>query len=254
MYNEFCYYFLYPSLVIGGSLGVYHLYKGDCTKKRLMTLSWKLSKFYVVSSDWWGDFFNSMLPPAVVAANESDDDGNSEGGDDDRSLVFFNNSDSCSYFLGDIDEDAMKTVMKEAPSIMFIRSKTKDGVFFKRTTDPLDSSTEYLTFAEKPFIQVEYIDKSSGSRKPLEIHERLVGFYVNGNTILDRKFLEWYLSYYYNTQCASDYMLEVFDKDVNVFTVSPSQKVILHDNKYRTVDCDADGCEEAYEGAVADAD
>ena len=87
---------------------------------------------------------------------------------------------------------------KIKPSIMFIKNKIGKEEYYKRTTSPRETDTVYNTLAEKLFIQVEFVTKdTNGKEKVIDIHSNLTSFYVNGNVILDKNFLEWYLGQYY---------------------------------------------------------
>jgi len=69
---------------------------------------------------------------------------------------------------------------------------------------------------------------------------------------LDATFLRWYLSCYYDKTLGDDYILRIFDKDVNLFTVGPEEGIKLNDNtydKYKIKKVDAES-EKEYEGAV----
>jgi hypothetical protein len=133
---------------------------------------------------------------------------------------------------------------------MFVSTEINETKYYKRTDDPLKSDTEYITFTSKPFVQVEYV--ASEGADPLDIHEQLTGFYINGNTILDATFLRWYLSFYYDKTLSDNYILRIFDKDVTLFTVGPEEGIELKDNtyvKYNIKKVDAES-EKEYEGAV----
>ena len=83
---------------------------------------------------------------------------------------------------------------------------------------------------------------------------------LNGNTILDRDFLEWYLEQFYSISNVNEYELRIFDKDVNMFTLQSDQSIKIVDNAYTIVskeDIDKEDEKEAeeendepYEGAT----
>ena len=132
--------------------------------------------------------------------------------------------------------------------------RISDIEILKDDEDELDIET-----IEKQFIQVEYItEDENGNEKIVDIHSNLGNFYVRGNIILDRYFLEWYLETFYNIKVTSDYKLRFFDKDVNMFTLSTNNAIILSNNTYTKIDIDDstfvlkkdEGAEEEeYEGA-----
>ena len=135
-----------------------------------------------------------------------------------------------------------KITEKTNPSIMFIRTTVNDKNYYKRTTDPVKKNTTHLTMTIKPFIQVELI---RDGEEALDIHSDLGAFYINGNKILDRTFLEWYLNYFYTVKDIKEYELRIFDKDVNMFTLKSDQAIYLENDTYRCGSAD-----EVYEGAT----
>jgi len=73
----------------------------------------------------------------------------------------------------------------------------------------------------------------------VDIHSNLTGFYINGNTLLDYEFLNWFLPYYYEMNIEKEYELRVFDKDVNMFTLSSNQLIKIDNNSYEIIEYDA---------------
>lgn len=71
------------------------------------------------------------------------------------------------------------------------------------------------------FLQVEleqYKERTS-------IHEFLKPFYLEGNVILSKNFLEWYLKKFYYINLADDYKLHIIDTNVNLFTINDTQEI-----------------------------
>ena len=81
---------------------------------------------------------------------------------------------------------------------------------------------------ERPFLQVEL--EQNGTKK--EIHEYLHYFYLEGNKIFDKIFLKWYLDYWYQINLEEEYKLHIIDNNINIFTLSPDQYIILNETDY----------------------
>ena len=92
---------------------------------------------------------------------------------------------------------------------------------------------------------------------PLDIHDNLTGFYVNGNRLLDKEFLEWYIPYFYKEKLDDDFVLDnnyslrIFDKKVTMFTINSTQCIQLENDAYsiEKVEDDKIDSENSYEGA-----
>ena len=64
-----------------------------------------------------------------------------------------------------------------------------EGVY-KRINEKVEITNECIfEQVKKPFLSVEI--EQNGER--ISIHDKLKQFYINGNVLLDRIFLQWYL-------------------------------------------------------------
>ena len=77
-----------------------------------------------------------------------------------------------------------------------------------------------------------------------------MGFYINGNQILDKEFLEWYMEQFYNVGDVDDYELRIFDKDVNMLTINSNQVIKIDNGAYTVVNTDESSDSKSYEGAI----
>jgi len=231
MFYDLCYYVLLPLACMTGAAGLYYIVDPQGAKNKAINFSWNATKFYITWSDHLGLFVDKYMPTDEESDNEDFDE-------DDNKLqkhyIFYNNNEHNSYITDEINDEIMEHVKdKIQPSIMFIRTKIGDYQYYKRTQKPSQKETEYDTLPEKLFIQVEFVTKDeAGKEKVLDIHSNLMGFYINGNQILDREFLEWYMEQFYNVGDIDDYELRIFDKDVNMLTVNSKQIVNIENGKY----------------------
>ena len=256
MLSEFYYYFILPLTATAGLLGAYYVWNPGKSKLMLANLTWKVSKVYV-SWHGWGDRFTSYFD-SIEAEEEADSDLSSDEEETVRqSLLLYDAEEKNHYVMQDYDKSITEIIGDISPSIMFLMTTINGENYYKRTEEPEKTDSEYLTFTDKPFIQVEYLEDG---KCVLDIHEHLTGFYVNGNMILDKIFLEWYLYYYYNRELADNYTLQIFDKDILMFDLSSQDHILLEDNKYTIVkDVEettkrprAGALSENYEGAEAE--
>lgn len=233
MFYDLCYYVLLPMIFMTSAAGVYYITDPVGAKKTFINVSWNATKMYVNLNDGMESFLKKMLPDEESSDEDESSDSETE---DTTHYIFYNNKEHNSYITDNIDKEIMEKVNdKISPSIMFIRKLISDTLFYKRTKNPI-KMVEYETLEEKLFIQVEYITKDENGKETVkDIHSNLPGFYVNGNTILDRDFLEWYLEQFYSISNVNEYELRIFDKDVNMFTLQSDQSIKIVDNAYTII-------------------
>jgi hypothetical protein len=231
MISELLYYIL--PLTLG--VGIYYYSYPTNAKTMAVNVAWNVSKSYIRCCDL-KDRVSSYL--GIYGGKDGDsgkdcDSGEDCGEDCDMSIILYN-GDKQSHLVTTYDPDATmdEEIDDISPSIMFITKRIRDSIFFKRTNNPKNTDLYYDIFKNKPFIQVELVEPGV---QPVDIHSNLPGFYVNGNIILDKSFLEWYLKYYYDRDLPDEYTIRIFDKDVNMFSLSKGRGVILKDDKYNII-------------------
>ena len=226
MLNDFYYYLILPLTATAGLLGFYYVFNSEKSKLILANWGWTISKAYVYCNGW-GEQFTSYFYKI-----EEESDIEAEDEDEEtlkQSIILYDAKEKNNYVLDEYNDSSSKLIRKVSPSIMFLTTPICGVTYFKRTREPEKKDSEYLTLTEKPFVQVEYLE---GDHCVLDIHENLTGFYVNGNMILDKTFLEWYLHYYYNIYLSDDYTLRIFDKDVNMFNLTRNGSILIENNGY----------------------
>jgi len=46
-------------------------------------------------------------------------------------------------------------------------------------------------------------------------------------------FLKWYLDYFYNLELPDNYKLQIFDKNVNMFSINKENSIVLTEKAYK---------------------
>lgn len=251
MFDNFL-YCLFPVTILAGAVGTYYIFYPRKINNIAVNLSWNISRMYIECldvSETIGKIINNLDDICDESGYLADSEGGSDGGTDEEtdeegvkpvetvpvkskmSLIYYNNKTETCFLSDSIDDAIIKDILSKLPSIIFIKSEIDGKLFYKRTIEP-NKDDIIEPFQENPFLQVEYIIKNNGVDVIHDIHQYLSGFYINGNTILDREFLEWYLSYYYDMSCAKEYILRIIDKDIKMFDMSSDKKVVLNDNAY----------------------
>ena len=67
------------------------------------------------------------------------------------------------------------------------------------------------------------------------IHKNLSGFYIQGNKLLDKSFLKWYMSEFYSINLDSEYTIHLIDTDINMLKMNSNEHVKLKEEKTYTV-------------------
>lgn len=260
MLNELYYYFVLPLTVSVGILGGFYILYPDESKSYAVALTWNASKIYIQCQSL-GDRINSYFEIQDESDSDLDSDDENEKDDTVKQTILMYDSKENNLYTTDLHdppnketEEMVECIKELQPSVIFLSSALDGSIYYKRTNDPLLRDTECLTFVEKPFVSVEYL---VNDKCVLDIHDNLTGFYVNGNRLLDRKFLEWYIPYFYKEQLDDDFVLDnnyslrIFDKDVTMFTINSTQYIQLENDAYsiEKVEDDKIDSEKSYEGA-----
>lgn len=260
---EFLYYLTLPFVLVSASMASLFILYPDESKKQFMKLSWNVTKFMVECNDVMEKIDDKVksLKFSPIDKNGYDSDSDSSQDNEYNEVIVYNHnlkrSFSCNtenfYEKTDIlNNDNIKLIlyhhMEDDDETYKRIDRMSDFEVLKEDEDDLEIQT-----IDKQFIQVEYItEDEKGNEKIVDIHSNLGDFYVKGNIILDRYFLEWYLETFYDIEIEGDYKLRFFDKDVNMFTLSTNNAIILSNNTYTKIDIDDSTFvlkNEEYEGA-----
>ena len=115
-----------------------------------------------------------------------------------------------------------KHILETNFDLMFIKKTEKEEEYYKRIENKNELNNEEVEFEilEKPFLQIELIQEDiEGGTTRMSIHKKLDNFYLEGNKILDKIFLQWYLFTFMDITLNENYTLHVIDSDVNMFTL-----------------------------------
>jgi hypothetical protein len=260
---DFLYYLTLPFVIVSASMASFFILYPEKSKKQLMKMSWNATKFMVECNDVIEKIDDRVkaLKFGTIDQNKSDFDSDSSDDNEYNEVIVYNHnlkrSFSCNaenfYEKTDIiNNDNIKLIlyhhMEDNVETYKRINRMKDIEILKEDEDDLE-----ILSINKQFIQVEYIiEDDEGNEKIVDIHSNLGDFYVKGNIILDRYFLEWYLETFYDIEVAENYKLRFFDKDVNMFTLSTNNAIILCNNTYSKIDIDNTTFvikKEQYEGA-----
>lgn len=239
MLDTFLYYFMLPTTVFVCAAGTYYVFNKENVNTTIANVSWEMSRLYIDCVDIQESIKTTLKKNGIltneddgyIADDEDSDDSeeSSQPQDIEQNLVYYNRDDKLCFISDSVNDNTVTEALRRTPSIIFIRNTIGDAEYYKRTLAPSKKDSYSDVFFEKPFIQVEYIEEGG---EVYDIHKYLTSFYVNGNAILDRVFLEWYLSYFYDKTCSEKYILRIIDKDINMFDIQCDQTVVLRNDMY----------------------
>ena len=211
--------------------------KPEQTKKVVFNTSWKITKTYFEVKDFVLDIYDS------ITYTENGYDADDEGGYDSNSDEEVNNriiknliniDKNNNIYINDIEK--YKNIEKYDSTLIFIKETSENVNKYKRIENLSEDiiTTEIKRYNNTPFIQVEYVDDSLDLR--ISIHKQLEEFYIEGNKLLDKTFIKWFMAYFYNTTINDNYIIQCFDKNVNMFELSNNDYITLFDsdkNEYK---------------------
>jgi hypothetical protein len=109
--------------------------------------------------------------------------------------------------------------------------KVNDNYKILKDTDyeNINKIDEIKLEKDKLFLQVTYNDNNNNE---VEIHNKIKFFAVEGNEILSKKFLLWFMKQYYNIDIQDDYRIGIIDNDVNMFDIKNFMSIKIKKNTY----------------------
>ena len=231
MFLTFCYYFASSSLIASACFGTYYYFDKEGATRLAFNVSWQGVNYYVKAKSYLDRFSD------VFSSNTEGDTANDEENEDadkkilNKKFMFYHLKEHSTIVVDELT-DEMLTLLQDH-SGAYIQFLCYDDNKFYRITDSLTEETTkeefQFTKIDKPFIQVEL----EQNNKTFEIHKFLKEHYFADNKILDKEFLQWYLSYYSLGTLADEYTLKIIDKNVEMFNMDKNQCILLSKDGYK---------------------
>ncbi len=253
-------YFVMFGVVAISGIG-YYIYKNDVwVKRQLFDIGWGLTKFASKCSDKMGiDLGENYNIKKYDSDDEEDEDGvemmpletdcllnkENKGEEKKREMVkkkfkYYNEKKNKSYSLALKDEYLIKTE-KENIDLLFLKivlkksgdkNEKKEKYYYRLDVNEIITDLDVNERkTDKQFLQIELVDIETNV--VTDIHHNLNSFYLVGNKILDKMFLKWYLDYFYNLKLPDNYKLQIFDKNVNMFSMNENNSIVLTEKAYK---------------------
>lgn len=144
--------------------------------------------------------------------------------DEEEKLVSFlgYNNDGSRYTTDELENN--EYIDDENFSMMMLVKKDEEQELYKRIHEKSEISSEVVfEKVSKPFLSVEV--EQNNNR--IAIHDQLKGFYINGNMLLDKVFLKWYLEEFYGMNLEDDYKIHIIDSNIEMHKIQFDQSVTI---------------------------
>jgi len=230
MFLTFCYYFASSSLIASACFGTYYYFDKEGATRLAFNVSWQGVNCYVKAKSYL-DRFSDVFSSNAEEENEEEGEEEEDKNISNKKFMFYHLQEKSTIIVDELT-DEMVTLLQDH-SGAYIQFLCYDDNKFCRITDSLtqDTTKEDFQFTkiDKPFIQVEL----EQNNKTFEIHKFLKEHYFEGNKILDKEFLQWYLPYYSLGTLADEYTLKIIDKNIEMFTMNENQYILLSGGGYK---------------------
>lgn len=252
MLYDLLYYIAVPTVISTASIATMYILYPEKVKQYLLNCSWRATEMMVDYNDFKDQVQNQVENITKSLLSQSDDN-NSDSEETEHEIednyIFYDRKVKSTFMSrGNVLNNKESLKNNKNIKVIFLNRTINDNEYYKRIEqfENIDQISESeLSTTEKQFIQVEYITESGNNEEIIDIHNYLGKFYIDGNLILDKYFLEWYLFSYYSTDIKDEYKLRIFDKDVNMFVINQNQGIIFSNDTYSKIDIENESEEDS---------
>ena len=217
-------YYLAGVSVVGTlGFGLFYLYDERAATAIMEDFSWSAVRAYH-RVNMETNNLRRYLENELSEGKNSDIEEEYESEEEESKLISFigYNNDGSVYTTEELDNN--RYIEDENFNMMMLVKKEEDTKLYKRIHEKGEISSE-VTFEKvtKPFLSVEI--EQNNSR--VAIHDELKSFYINGNMLLDKVFLEWYLEEFYSMNLEEDYKIHIIDSNIEMHKIQFDQSVTI---------------------------
>ena len=219
-------YYLAGVSVVGTiGFGLFYLYDEPTATAIMEDFSWSAVRAYHrvnMETNNLRRYLENEFSEGKNSDVEEDDESQNE--EEEEKLVSFlgYNNDGSVYTTYELENNSY--IDDEDFSMMMLVKKDKEQDLYKRIHEKGEISSELLfEKVSKPFLSVEV--EQNNNR--IAIHDQLKGFYINGNMLLDKVFLKWYLEEFYGMNLDDDYKIHIIDSNIEMHKIQFDQSVTI---------------------------
>jgi hypothetical protein len=227
MFSDLLNYFVIPTVFSFGAFGLFYFLNPDKANDLLKDIAWQSVNVYSKASI----YFENLAQAATI---EEEEEYNDDFEEVKPLLSYYNYDEDLVIHMGNDYENLPNEWWEdnEKNVDLIILNKQDDKELFKtfknfKTLSKSDK-TDWTT-VEKQFVQIEFVQNDTC----IDIHKHLNSFYLAKNVLFTPAFVKWYLKNWFNTTLKDDaYTLKIFDKDVNLFSLTKEQYIKITKDGY----------------------
>ena len=218
-------YYLAGVSVVGTiGFGLFYLYDESTATAIMEDFSWTAVRAYHrvnMETNNLRRYLENELSEGKNSDIEEDDESIDE--EEEKLVTFLGyNNDGSTYTTDELENN--NYIDDESFSMMMLVKKDEEQNLYKRIHEKGEISSELLfEKVDKPFLSVEV--EQNNNR--IAIHDQLKGFYINGNMLLDKIFLKWYLEEFYGMNLEDDYKIHIIDSNIEMHKIQFDQSVTI---------------------------
>ena len=217
-------YYLAGVSVVGTiGFGLFYLYDESTATAIIEDFSWSAVRAYH-RVNMETNNLRRYLENEFVESKNSDIEEEDESEEEEEKLVSFlgYNNDGSVYTSYKLENN--NYIDDENFDMMMLVKKDKEQNLYKRVHEKGEIDNEHsFETTSKPFLSVE-IEQNNNR---VAIHDKLKGFYIKGNMLLDKIFLKWYLEEFYGMILEEDYKIHIIDSNIEMHKIQFDQSITI---------------------------
>lgn len=216
-------YYLAGVSVVGTiGFGLFYLYDETTATAIMEDFSWSAVRAYH-RVNMETNNLRRYLENEFVEEKNSDKEESDEEIEEERLVQFMGYTNDGSVYTSDELENN-QYIDNESFDMMMLIKKDNEDSLYKRIHQKGEISHEVeFEKVQKPFLSVEV--EQNNNR--VAIHDELKSFYINGNMLLDKVFLKWYLEEFYSMNLEDDYKIHIIDSNIEMHKIQFDQSVTI---------------------------
>ena len=216
-------YYLAGVSVVGTiGFGLFYLYDESTASAIMEDFSWSAVRAYH-RVNMETNNLRRYLENEFVEEKNSDKEESDEEIEEERLVQFMGYTNDGSVYTSDELENN-QYIDDESFDMMMLIKKENEGSLYKRIHQKGEISSEVeFEKVDKPFLSVEV--EQNNNR--IAIHDNLKSFYINGNMLLDKTFLKWYLEEFYGMNLEDNYKIHIIDSNIEMHKIQFDQSVTI---------------------------
>jgi len=219
---EMLYYLAGVSVVGTIGFGLFYLYDESTATAIMEDFSWSAVRAYH-RVNMETNNLRRYLENEFVEEKNSDKEESDEEIEEEKLVQFMGYTNDGSVYTSDELENNQYIDDESFDMMMLIKKENEDSLYKRiHQKGEISSEVEFEKVA-KPFLSVEV--EQNNNR--IAIHDNLKSFYINGNMLLDKIFLKWYLEEFYGMNLEDNYKIHIIDSNIEMHKIQYDQSVTI---------------------------